>query len=374
MACDTSGAFKLEMVNDMAVKTGTKQTFLCTADKATQYTVYDYKFNITGDVTMTYNNHSELIVTLENGFIQAAGSGVWPRQRPFEAPWYGSLAGPLPCWRSIAMAVSTSPDIPNSGWKKCLGGWYAAGTNCNTTCPKDKNPPGGTWYWFSDTQAGTKWDKSQHQHGGRKLETLTWNLGEIQSENGIDLKLYMFARAEQACQWNQPDCNTIPFAPSSIPRVELTAPVCPFEAPVLSRVRQSPDICKNCVDVTLDFAQAQVGDREGVLLVVDYKYSNEPWDESMYTSKEVGVSDGDSISLPLGCLIPNREVCWRAKHITTMGETAESDYVEGCFTTEFVPPVWMEVPPISVAECTRLANGRPLPEFTYITNYYGERL
>lgn len=376
MACETSGTYRLEMVNDMAVKTGTKQTFLCTADKATQYTVYDYRYNITGDVTMDYDASGNLIVTLKNGFIQPAGSGQWPTQKAFEAPWYGDLTSPLPCWRSIAMAVSTSPNVPETGWKKCLGGWYSAGTNCNTTCTPDRygNPPGGTWMWWSDTQAGTPWDKSQHQRGGRTIPTQTWNLGQVQSKDGQDLQIYMFARGERACTWNKPDCNAMPWVASSIPRVTLTAPVCPLEPPVLEQIDQEEKICDNCVEVDLIFAGADFGNRDGVIIAVDFKYGNEPWDTALYTSQEVSARDGARVKVPLGCLIPERQVCWRAQYITTSGETSKSEYSEGCFMTKFIPPAWMEVPPLSVAECTMMSQGKPVPEFSYVTNYWGSRL
>lgn len=359
------------MVNDMAVKMGTKTTFLCTIDKATQYTVYSYKFNITGDVMMDYDNSGNLIVTLKNGVIQPAGSGRWPSQAPFEAPWFGNLYGPLPCWRSIAMAVSTSPDIPNDGWHKCLGGWYAAGTNCNTTCTKDKygNPPGGTWMWWSDTQIGTPWDKSQHQRGGRTIETQTWNLGPIQSRDGQDLQIYMFARLEQACAWNFPGCENMPFVNSSIPRVTLTAPVCPLDPPVLSEVRQEQNVCDNCADVTMDFEPSDLGGRDSAMLTVDFKYGDEPWDVALYTSANVTATAESKTSVYLGCLIPMRKVCWRARYITGEGETAKSEYSEGCFDVIFVPPVTMVVPPLDNEDCFRMANGRPIKEFEYMTDY-----
>lgn len=376
MACDTSGSYKLEMVNDMAVKTGTTQTFVCVADKKTQYTVYDYKYNITGDVTIDYDASGNMIVTLKNGFIQPAGEGVWPTQKTFAAPWYGDLTSPLPCWRSIAMAVSVSPDIPASGWKKCLGGWYSAGTNCNTTCTKDKygNPPGGTWMYWSDTQADEPWTQKQYQRGGRTIPTLTWNLGPVQSKNGQDLHVYMFARGERACTWNKPDCNSMPWVPSSVPRVDLIAPVCPLEPPVLTTVQQKPDVCESCVDAYLYFAPQDFGNREGVILAVDYKYGNEPWDTALYTSQQVQAGSNSEVMVTLNCLIPERKVCWRAQYITTSGDTSKSEYAEGCFMTEFIPPAWMEVPSLTVAECTLMTQGKPVPEFDHLTNYWGETL
>lgn len=373
MACNTNSDYKLQMVNDMAVKTGTKQSFVCTADGQTQYTVYDYKYNITGDVNITYDSSNNLIVTLKNGFIQIAGSGTWPSQAPFAAPLYGSLSGPLPCWRSIAIAVSTSPDLPNSGWKKCLGGWYAAGTNCNTSCTKDKwgNPPGGTWVYFSDTQAGTAWEKTQYQRGGRKLETLTWNMGQIGSQNGQDLQLYMFARGEQACSYDQPACANMPWAASSIPRVTLTAPVCPLGKPTLNSIDQSQNICDNCVDVELVF-DAEDFTGSGVLLEVDYRYEKDSWEFAKSVS--VGTIEGTRTKVSLPCLQPEKTVCFRARYVTSSGQTMKSEYESTCFDTIFIPPVWMTVPPLTVPECTAMTQGKALDQFDHLTNYWGERL
>lgn len=379
MACKTSGQYRLEMVNDMAVKMGTKRTFVCTADKATQYTVYSYKFNITGDVDMDYDNSGNLIVTLKNGFIQPAGSGSWPSQRPFEAPWYGSLSGPMPCWRSIAMAISPVNDafaVPADQWHKCLGGWYSAGTNCDTTCTKDRygNPPGGTYMWWSDTQAGTAWEKTQHQRGGRNIPTQTWNLGQIQSRDGKDLQLYAYARLEQACVWQFPGCANMPYVDSSIPQIPLTAPVCPLDPPVYTGNYQEQRVCDNCVDVYMQFEPSDLGGRDGGKIVVDYKYGDEPWDVALHTSEEMDVVAGQEITVLLRCLIPDRKVCWRAQFLTGEGETAKSEYSYGCFQTEFIPPVWMTVPPVSVQECTLLQQGRPVKPFDHLTNYWGDEL
>lgn len=377
MPCKVSDGFKLQMVNDMAVKTGTQQTFVCVADGQTKYTVYDYRYDITGDVKLSYNDANHLIVTLENGFISPAGSGVWPSSAAFAAPWYGSLSGPLPCWRSIAIAASFNPDMPSDGeWKKCQGGWYSAGTNCNTTCTKDKygNPPGGTWMYWSDTQAGTAWEKTQYQRGGRRLETLTWDMGEVRSTDGQDLQVYIFARGERSCTWDLPACGSMPWTPSTIPRVAVTAPVCPLDPPVLESIAQKQRVCENCVDAYLTFAASELGGRDRVLIVVDYKYGDEPWDVSLHSSVEMTVNANQPVTVLLPCLIPERKVCWRAQYLTTEGETMKSEYSSDCFMTEFIPPVWMEVPPLSKQECTLLTQGKPVDVFDHLTNYWGDEL
>lgn len=367
------------MVNNMAVRMGTSQTFVCVADGSTKYTVYSYKFNITGDITMEYNSSGELVVTLKNGFIQPAGDGVWPHQKPFQAPWYGNLSGPLPCWRSIAMAVTTvntnDPNaIPAGAWHKCLGGWYSAGTNCDTTCTKDQygNPPGGTWMYWSDTQAGTAWEKTQHQRGGRNIPTQTWNLGQVQSMGGRDLQLYAYARMEQACTWNFPGCQNMPFVNSSVPKIPITAPVCPLDPPVYAGNYQKQRVCDNCVDVYLQFAASELGGRDNATIEVDYKYQGESWSEALSTSKTVHADT--PIEVLLSCTIPNRMLCWRARFVTGDGETAKSEYSEGCFMTEFIPPIWMEVPPVSTQECVLITQGKPVDKFDHLTNYWGDEL
>lgn len=382
MACKTSGKYRLEMVNDRAVKMGTTRTFICTADNATQYTVYSYKFNITADVDMSYDNNGNLIVTMTNGLIQPAGSGVWPSQTPFEAPWYGSLSGPLPCWRSIAISITTvntnNPgNIPANSWHKCLGGWYSAGTNCDTTCTKDKygNPPGGTWMWWSDNRVGTAWEKTNHQRGGRTIPTQTWNLGQIQSKDGKDLQLYAYARLEQACTWQFPGCANMPFVNSSIPQAILTAPVCPLDPPVYVGNSQEQHVCESCVDVFMEFEPSDLGGRDSGKIYIDYKYGDEPWDVALHSSVDADVfADGNPIIVPIRCLIPDTKVCWRAQFLTGEGETAKSEYSEGCFMTQFIPPVWMEVPPVSVQECTLIQQGKPVEVFDHLTNYWGDEL
>lgn len=274
------------------------------------------------------------------------------------------------------MAVSTSPDIPGTGWKKCLGGWYSAGTNCNTTCTKDKygNPPGGTWTYFSDTQTGTPWEKTQYQRGGRTVPTQTWDLGAIQSSDGQDLQIYLFARAEQACAWNQPACENMPWANSSIPRVTLTAPVCPLDPPVLESVTQESNVCNNCVDAYVTFAAQDFEGQDGVLLTLDYKYGEGSWDDAMFDSQELTAYSDWRNQFKLPCLMPEREVCWRARYVTTRGTTSKSDYTYGCFKTGFVPPVWMEVPALTVSECTAMSQGKAIPEYDYVIDYWGNRL
>lgn len=377
MACQTSGKYKLEMVNDMAVKTGTKMTFVCVADQSTKYTLYDYKYNITGDVTLEYNGDGHLIATLTNGFISPAGSGTWPTQKPHAAPWYGDTTSPLPCWRAIAISFSLSPEIPgDASWKKCLGGWYTAGTNCNTTCTKDQygNPPGGTYMWWSDTQAGTPWEKTQYQRGGRTIPTLTWDLGAVQPADGQDMIVYVFARAQRACTWNLPDCNNIPWVASSVPRVALVAPVCPLDPPTHLHTDQVSNVCNNCVDVTLTFQAPDATEKDGVILTVDYKYGDDDWGVAQYQSYQVSGDMTRDIEIHLDCLLPESKVCWRAQFMTTKGATAKSEYSYGCFETNFIPPAWMEVPPLSVAECTAMSQGKPIEEFTYVTNYWGNRV
>lgn len=376
MACQTDITYRLEMCNDMAVKTGTNTTFLCAADGQTKYTVYDYRFNITGDIQMSYNDQNHLIVKLVNGFIQPAGSQIWPNAKPIPIVWYGSLSGPLPCWRSIAIAASLNYGIPNSGWKKCLGGWYAAGTNCNTTCSKDKygNPPGGTIMYWADNQAGPAWATNDYQRGGRTIPTLEWDMGPVESQDGQGLKVYIIARAERACAWNRPACENMPWTPSTVPIRDFTAPTCPLPQPVFKGSGCKQHVCEDCVDELLTFEAADFSGLEGVVLVVDYKYGDEDWDVALhYTARNDAVEFEDT-TVTLPCCIPDRDIVWRAQYMTTKGTTSKSEYAYGTIHSCFLPPAWMEVPPVSVQECTLIQQGKEVKPFDHLTNYWGEDL
>lgn len=228
-------------------------------------------------------------------------------------------------------------------------------------------------YW-ADNQAGPKWSKDNYQRGGRTIDHLTWDMGAVESQDGQDLMVYIFARAEMACVWNRPACENMPFTPSSIPRREFIAPICPLPEPKFKGMECKQHVCDNCVDQILTFEGDDFNGTDDVRLVIDYHYDGEGWDSSLHNTVFIDAHEFENTTITVPCMIPNRHFYWRAQYVTGQGTTMKSEYAYGDNMTCFVPPAWMEVPPLSVQECTTLYQARPIPEFDHLTNYWGDEL
>jgi len=228
-------------------------------------------------------------------------------------------------------------------------------------------------YW-EDNQAGPAWAKNDYQRGGRNVETLTWDMGEIEAKDGLDLKIYIFARAQMTCAWNFPGCDGLNWTPSSVPRVEFNAPICPLPEPVFSSSGCKQHVCENCVDEILTFEAADFNGLEGVILVVDYKYGDEPWNVALHYTESVAATEGEPTTITLPCCIADRDIEWRAQYMTTQGTNSKSEYAYGKLHSCFLPPAWMEVPPVSTQECTLIQQGKEVKPFDHLTNYFGDEL
>lgn len=372
-------SYDLLMVNNKAPMLGSRQYGICwnggVAYRSGEF--WPYRFDITGKVNISYNSAGDLIVTLTNILIIPAGpSDVYGSTRPHPAPWYGSIASNVPAYRSIALAVNSVQQVPSEGsplWHKCLGGWYAGGVTCGTACVTDKwgNKPGGTWYYWSDHTPGTAYDKSNYQHGARRVPDQTWNLGKIRPENGNTVKIWVIAHAQQAVAFlnNNTICNQ-PFAGGSyVSGLSFDVPVLEICPPELLEVEQRTVICDGCVFADMTFAASDLGGQSGVNLAVEFIYEGQSWDQA---SRVVvpAVKDVETV-VTSPCLLPEKRVCWRARYELSQGFSAESKWTSQCFKTAFIPSVGMIVPDINDTECTEIGQGKYVEQFDKEVGYYG---
>lgn len=345
---------------------------------------WPYRFNITGKITTQYNASGDLIATLTNIRMVPSGPDTnYYTTKPYTAPWYGSSSTNVAAWRAIALALVVTPDanppqVPASSdpvWHKCLGGWYAAGVTCGTSCSEDAwgNRPGGTNYIWNDVNGnGTAWSRQQGQSGARSVPDQTWNLGKVRPGNGAQPRVWIIAYPQQAVTNNDPQCNLPFLATAFVSGISIDVQMLSICPPELQTVIQKTRVCDNCVDVTMQFEGNELGGLNEANLEVSYKYAGQSWDEAV--TVQTWAYKDQITTIYLGCLIDSRDVEWRAKYTVGGQYDAESEYNYGTFTTLFIPPADMIVPDISEEECTTLTQGKELPEFDHLTNYWREDL
>lgn len=341
---------------------------------------WPYRINIVGDITTTYNDAGELIATLTN--IRMVPSGPddnYHTTAPHRAPWFGSISTNVAAWRAIALALvvtrdGSPPAVPSAGdpvWHKCLGGWYAAGVTCGTACVTDAwgNRPGGTWYIWNDKNGnGTPFSKTQYQTGGRFVADQTWNLGKVYPGDGAMPRVWIIAYPQEAVTNYDPHCN-IPFSTGAfVSGISIDVQMLSICPPEISQVHQKDRVCDNCVETTLEFEGNELGGLPGASLEVSFKYKGQPWDQAVTVSWNAFKDEPTFVEI--GCLIPSREVEWRARYVVGGQYDAKSEYSYGTFETLFVPPTDMIVPDINPGECTQITQGKELPHFNKEIGYY----
>ena len=367
----------LLMIDNNAPLLGTHQYGICwnggTPYRNGQF--YPFRANIVGKVRSSINNNGEVIITLTNLRIVPSGTdNAYFSTRKFAAPWYGSISSAIPAYRAISLAVVPGQYVPDEGsdsWRKCLGGWYAAGVSCGGACTTDRygNVPGGTYgYWNDREGASYAFDQSQYQSFSRNIPDQTWNLGHIAPTDGNTTKIWVIAHWQQGVGYGL-NCN-IPFAGNSyVAGMSFDVPVLQLCPPVLESIEQTEDVCDNCVNAELCFEANDLGGQPNVNLVVDYKYAGQTWEQAM--TKTVVAYKNVRSCITLNCVKPSTRVEWRARYELSVGYTAHSEWLEGSFDSLFVPSIGMIVPDITTEECTALGRGDYIEHFTKEVSYYG---
>lgn len=143
--------------------------------------------------------------------------------------------------------------------------------------------------------------------------------------------------------------------------------------PVLSEIRQEPDICEDSVTALMTFTAPGVG---GANLYLEYRYEGEDWDSDRHSVTVAAPRTGTFV-VKLEGLTPSRDnnnpvkVYWRAKYKPRTVQMEEGEWTYGEFNTIFVPPPNMSVPDITEPECVEIDSGNLIPPFDEIVCYGG---
>lgn len=372
-----------DMTGNRAPRIGSERTAICWDGNIPKPSgkIYPYKFNIIGNITTQYDSNGDLIATLSGVHIVPSGADDTRGTGPHKAPWYGSTTSNVAAWRAMAIALVVTPNanppsIPaenSPAWHKCLGGWYAAGVTCAPTCSPYGNPPGGTRYVWNDYNGnGARFAKTQGQTGGRIIPDQTWNLGKIKYGNGVVPHVWIIAYPQQAVTNSDPNCNIPFYAKSFVSGVSVTVQMLQICPPSFKDTGQTPDVCNDCVNTILKFNATEFGGIGDATIEVEYKYAGQAWNQAMRTQEIVHENQAHEVDL--GCLIHSKTVEWRARYTVAGASEAKSEYTYGSFDTLFIPPSDMVVPDIDEQECTTLTQGKLVPEFDHLTNYWREDL
>lgn len=322
---------------------------------AKTWALHPFHIEAKGNVHFSYNSNGELIVTLKDVISTLTGT-AGDAGNAFQAYLY---TGGYFSWAVNAKLVTASnPSAPgkgDSGWKKCMGGWWSAAptANCTSHCPG-----GGTLYWWN---AWNKFGTAYEKHGNtptRKDNNISWNLGVPKSDSQV---IALFARAARG------NCSNAAFSSAdgdaqqciffTIPAVNI----CP---PELNSVVFERDICEERITATLNVTTPD--NQMETDLVVQYEAIDDPndWEDrkaKMQVFTNVASKSTFDVTLDES-LIPNTTYCFR---IYLQADGKKSDPVTLCGQpTPYIPPVTCMIPLFKETECETLKIGDCIDEFT----------
>lgn len=145
-----------------------------------------------------------------------------------------------------------------------------------------------------------------------------------------------------------------------------------FNPPSLLTISQEPDICDNNVNVHMTFDGPNLA---GGRLLVQWRYSeSDDWSDlysyAVSTTREQDVTITLPDIEPSGCSEDGKTTLyWRAQFQSTVATLTSSDWTYGQFETEFIPPVNMTVPDISVEECDMITRAVEIEEYEDCVEY-----
>lgn len=146
-----------------------------------------------------------------------------------------------------------------------------------------------------------------------------------------------------------------------------------FDPPELVHIDQTPRICDSVVDALACFKAPILN---GSNLVIQWHYEGQDWSTSRQASVPAD-RNAEEVCVNMQGLIPTTcsptKVWWRAQFVPIVSTLRPSEWTYGEFETVFVPPVWMNVPDISAAECSTVGRGELLSEFEEVVYYNGQK-
>ena len=321
------------------------------------WTLYPFHIEARGTANISYNSSGELIVTL-NDIISTLTGSAGDIGNEFRAYLY--TAGDVAWAINVKLLNTSNPTAPaesDSGWNKCMGGWWSAAARA--TC-SDHCPDGGTLYWWNSWgRFGTPYE----HHGNtptRSNTGLSWNLGRVTSYTEQLIAIY--ARAVRG------GCGSAYFSPAdgsmqqciviSIPPMNL----CP---PTFNSMENDRDICEGTITTSINITTPTLG-TDGVTLVVMYEAINSEseWADNKATTQTVyNVSSDATFDVELQQeLIPDTTYFFK---IYLEKDGRKSDEIMICDqTTPYMPSATCLVPLFTEAECEVLAAGDCLDELT----------
>lgn len=146
-----------------------------------------------------------------------------------------------------------------------------------------------------------------------------------------------------------------------------------FDPPKLINIDQTARICDNVVDATFHFEHPNLN---GAKLLLQWRYEGQDWSDTRQNTV-TGKRSDEQVDIIARDLIPTTceptKVYWRARWQPTISTLQPSEWTYGEFYTIFVPPVWMNVPDITVEECNAVGKGDLLDEYEEVVYYNGQK-
>lgn len=320
------------------------------------WSLHSLNIEAKGDIKIWWRDDGHLMATIPAIHSTLTGTdGDTGYVLPYMMPLY---TGPIGYALNAVVSPGIPPGVPpdnDPNWRFCLGGWWSAGVvGCGTACPDAyRNPAGGTPYWWN------KWDGEDAKFvtngnvPSRWDRDITWDLGEIEPQEGLGL--YLYARVVRGY------CGSQRFEPRDGARQALgfNVPLPALCPPEITDVAMERDICEEKVwaDITLDIPG--LGGNASVDLYLEYA-PNDSFYGAQVVTKPVSAKTTVTVRVPN--LIPNVRYCFRAKLGTRRVESEWTDTF--CETALFMPRADWVVPLLTLEECEAMTEGDCIPEFT----------